>query len=194
MTAAAGVDPIDRPKLTISEAGALQGELVNERIKPERRAEIRMTLELARDRAGVALGHGEPHYRLLFNLCRDVLIDDDVRQMAAQQRAHAAGKAAEREERRLLVEGRQGRFSALPGSVQVAMYAEGQAKDARAGWKAYGEALVLQVAGTPIPVPWVFETELLNVGQLRKLERQGLVDNALVEEAERRCVIEGSPW
>ena len=74
------------------------------------------------------------------------------------------------------------------------MYAESLATDARAGWKAYGEAMALQAAGKPIPVPHTFETELLSAGELHQLARRGLVDEALVEDANRRATLEASPW
>jgi hypothetical protein len=192
--AAAYVDPLDRPKLTLGEVVKLQEELANERIKPARRDEILMRLKLAHEREGVAFDGREPHNGPVFGLITEVIKEDYVRRAAVVQREVDARQAAKREERRLLVEGRPGRFSALPGPMQVAMYAESQATDARAGWKAYREALALQAAGKPIPVPWLFETELLDAAEMWQLARRGLVDSELAEEAERRGVRESSPW
>jgi hypothetical protein len=124
-------------------------------------------------------------------LCQEVLTEDHLREQAEMLRARDETKAARREERLRLIRGRQGRFSELPAHLQAIMYAESHATDARAGWRAYGEALKLQADGKPIPVPWLFETELLHVSDMWELARQGLIAVALAEEAERQALREG---
>lgn len=175
-------DPQGRPVLTIEKVAALRAELSKTDITPERRSEIRSTLSLAKERQEVSFSLGFGMDTPVANLCRDVLNEDIQREQDARDRAREDARRARVEAHRQHVAERPARFAALPKMRQALLYTEGRATDARAGWRAYGEAQALQEAGEPIPVPWTFETELLSAGELRSFARQGLID---ADECER---------
>jgi hypothetical protein len=196
MTAAAVAE--NRPKAPVLigdvELAQLGVELQLESTPEERRAEIVKRVECEKDRLILALERN-PGLRGRFEYAQNLLVLEAQRQNVAQASARYAATAAEQEKRRAHAAARPARFAALSADDQLALFAEAAAAtDARQGWKAYREARALQAAGQPIPVPWTFETECLDLGSLRELERQGLVDEKLVEEIERRELREAYSW
>jgi hypothetical protein len=185
MSAAAVSDP--RPKLSLAEVVALQLQLAADGLRLERRAEIRRTLELARQREEVADVLREPRNLPVFDLCRAVLVEDEQREREAKDRTREKARLARLEEHRQHVAGRPARFAALPKTRQACLVAEAAAaRNPRAGWPAFADALEALEAGDVLAVPFTFDPECLAYGEIVRLHREGLVDDDFAEQARQR--------
>lgn len=176
------------------ELAQLGEELQRESTPDERRAALVKRVEDEKLKLMAALERN-PGLRGRFEYAQNLIVSEAQRQIAAAASARQAATAAVQEKRRAHAAARPARFAALPADEQAAMFAEAAAAtNARQGWRAFREARTLQASGQPIPVPWIFETECLDLGTLRELERRGLLDEEFMAEIERRELREAYSW